>query len=116
MIVAFFPIASGAADMALLMISSSVIFPEGILCCWATANPETRTTEHPNVSAICRMDHLLQLRKRDVMSPLAALRKRYISLANGRKGAYIGSGTNIDYRWAMGKPEIAFDNSSLRWL
>src|ERR1700724_1142328 len=74
MIVAFFAIASGAADMALLMISSSVIFPEGILCCWATANPETRTTEHPNVSATCRMDHLLQLRKRDRMSPLAALR------------------------------------------
>jgi hypothetical protein len=37
------------------MISSSVIFPEGILCCWATANPEARTTEHPNVSATCRM-------------------------------------------------------------
>jgi hypothetical protein len=28
-----------------------------------------------------------------------------MSLANWRKGAYIGSGTNIDYRWAMGKPE-----------
>ncbi len=47
--------------MALLMICSSVIFPEGILCCWATANPETRNTEHPNVSATCRMDHLLNI-------------------------------------------------------
>jgi hypothetical protein len=55
MIVAPFPIVSGAADIALLMISSSVIFPEGILCGWATANPETRTTEHPNVSATGRM-------------------------------------------------------------
>src|SRR5438067_4150851 len=54
-----FAIASGAADMALLMISSSVIFPAGILCGWATANPEPRSTEHPNVSATCRMDHLL---------------------------------------------------------
>jgi hypothetical protein len=32
MIVAPFPIVSGAADIALLMISSSVIFPEGIYC------------------------------------------------------------------------------------
>src|ERR1700730_10578224 len=65
MIVAPFPIASGAADMALLMSSSSVIFPEGILCCWATAKPETRTTEHPNVSATCRMKPSPQKRKRD---------------------------------------------------
>src|SRR5271157_4565316 len=54
-IVAPFPTASGAADTALFMISSSVIFPEGMLCCWAKANPETRKAEQPNVTATCRM-------------------------------------------------------------
>src|SRR5467141_4093454 len=64
MMVASFPIACGAADMALLMISSSVIFPEGILCCWATANPETKTIKHPNIGATCRMELPPQLRGR----------------------------------------------------
>src|SRR3984893_3407559 len=75
MIVASFPIACGAADMALLMISSSVIFPDGILCCWATANPETRTTEHANVSATCRMEPSPQLPKRDHSTPASATKR-----------------------------------------
>src|SRR4029079_13208897 len=59
MILAPFAIASGAAEVALLIMSSSVILPEGILCCCAIAGPEMRRTEQTKTSVAFRICSLL---------------------------------------------------------
>src|SRR5215831_2551981 len=69
MIVAPFAIASGAADIALLMMSSSVTLPEGILCCCALASPEMRRTEQPKISVSFRMQSPPQLGHLDYSTP-----------------------------------------------
>jgi hypothetical protein len=75
------------ADMALLMISSSVIFPDGILCCWAS-QPRKEDDRQRECQCTCRMEPSPQLPKRDhspclwnQANKVASLAKRATALA-----------------------------------